>query len=69
MVPSLIFGTARGHAACYMSDPLPAQSRRDWVDAMLASLRALDQRVVVGPWGSEAVLQCGLLLGWVGIEE
>lgn len=68
MLPHMRCAGARGGVACYGSNVRSAVEHTAWVSTMRLGLRRLNEQVVVRPWGGDAVLQRGLLLGWVGIK-
>lgn len=69
MLPHIKCASAREGVACYGSNARSAAEHTEWVSTMRLGLRRLNEQVVVRPWGGDAVLQRGLLLGWVGIKE
>lgn len=68
MLPHIKCAGAREGVACYGSNAGSAVEHIEWVSTMRLGLRRLNEQVVVRPWGGDAVLQRGLLLGWVGIK-
>ena len=67
-LPHLTIEGGNEAVPCGSPIPLPSRSRKEWVDAVLAALRDLGQRVIVRPWGGDAVLSQHLLLGWIGVR-